>query len=265
MRKVRNIIHIDEELCTGCGQCVLDCAEGALQVIDGKARLVGEIYCDGLGACLSGCPTGALTVEQREAEDFDEQAVHALLKEREHQAAPAPSAGDVQPLACGCPGSAAMALKPLAPAGGHAGAAPAGPAASQLGHWPIKLTLLSSQAPFLQGADLLLLADCAAASLPDLHPRLLPGKAIALACPKLDDAAAHVNKLAQVLAGARPRSLTVVHMEVPCCKGLDFIAEKAIAQSGVDVRRGAIVVSRDGRVIHQDLPWAAPAAAAARA
>lgn len=274
MRKLRNIIRIDEELCTGCGQCVLDCAEGALQIIDGKAKLVGEIYCDGLGACLSGCPTGALTVEQREAEDFDEQAVHELLH-RQAQAAPdlapapaTPSAGDVQPLACGCPGSAAMALKPLAPAPGFTPAiADLGPGASQLGHWPIKLALLSPQAPFLQGADLLLLADCAAAALPDLHPRLLPGKAIALACPKLDDATAHVAKLAQVLSTARPRSLTVVHMEVPCCKGLEYIVEKATELAGVQIPRGSIMVSRDGKVMRQDLPWApsAPAAAAARA
>lgn len=243
MRKVRNIIHIDEEKCDGCGQCVLDCAEGALKVIDGKARLVGEIYCDGLGACLGGCPTGALTIEQREAEDFDEQAVHELL----HAAQPAEP--EPVPQACGCSGSAAMTMAPatVAPA--------AGPAPSQLGHWPIKLGLLGPQAPFLQGADLLLLADCAAASLPDLHPRLLPGKAIALACPKLDDASAHVNRLAQILAGAKPRSLTVVHMEVPCCKGLEFIAQQASQLAGLDIPRGSIVVSRDGRILQQNLPW----------
>ncbi len=246
MRKVRNIINIDEEKCTGCGQCVLDCAEGALKIIDGKAKLVGEIYCDGLGACLSGCPTGALTVAQREADDFDEQAVHQLLHAAQQPAAPEPA-----PLACGCPGSSAMSLSPTSPSAAPA----AGAVASQLGHWPIKLTLLSPQAPFLQGADLLLLADCAAASLPDLHPRLLPGKAIALACPKLDDANGHIAKLAQLLSGAKPRSLTVVHMEVPCCKGLEFIAEKAVQLAGVDLPRGSIIVARDGRVLQQRLPW----------
>lgn len=242
MRKLRNIINIDEEKCTGCGQCVLDCAEGALKVIDGKAKLVGEIYCDGLGACLSGCPTGALTIEQREAEDFDEQAVHELL----HAAKPTEPA----PLACGCPGSAATTLKPS-----NTAAPAAGPVSSQLGHWPIKLGLLGPQAPFLQGADLLLLADCAAASLPDLHPRLLPGRAIALACPKLDDAKAHINRLAQILAGAKPRSLTVVHMEVPCCKGLEYITQQASQLAGLDIPRGSIVVSRDGRILQQNLPW----------
>ena len=256
MRKIRNIIQIDEEKCTGCGQCILDCAEGALQLVDGKARLMGEIYCDGLGACLGGCPTGALKVIQREAEDFDEQAVEEILKARQGeppQAAATLQAPAPRPHAGGCPSLAAMTLQP-------AGTAPdVGQAASQLGHWPIKLQLLNPQAPFLKGADLLLLADCAAASLPDLHARLLGGRAIALACPKLDDAQAHINKLAQVLAQGQPRSLTVVHMEVPCCKGLEFIAQKALAQAGLEAPLGSMMVARDGRVLEQALPWRATA------
>lgn len=265
MPKTRNIIQIDEEKCTGCGQCILDCAEGALQLVDGKAKLVGEIYCDGLGACLSGCPTGALQVIERPAEEFDEKAVEKLLASQGRGLPhPAPAAlanhqhghhGHGQhhmPLTGGCPGSAAITFKP--------GAAPAptpGQAASQLGHWPLKLTLLNPQAPFLKGADLVLLADCTAASLPDLHARLLPGRAIALACPKLDDAQAHINKLAQVLAAASPRSLTVAIMEVPCCKGLEYIAQQALAQAGVQTKLGSLVVARDGRVLHSDLPWEA--------
>lgn len=248
MRKTRDIIQIDEELCNGCGQCILDCAEGALQLVDGKARLVGEIYCDGLGACLSGCPTGALTVVQREADEFDEAAVEELLQGQGQGAAPAEPQG--MPLAGGCPGHAAMSLSP-------APAAPApGAAASTLGHWPIKLQLLSPQAPFLKGADLLLLADCAAASLPDLHARLLPGRAVALACPKLDNAQAHVNKLAELLAGAEIRSLTVVRMEVPCCGGLNWIVEQALAQAGKDLPVGEMVIGRGGQVLSSaNLPW----------
>ena len=198
MRKTRDIIHIDEELCNGCGQCILDCAEGALQVVDGKAKLVGEVFCDGLGACLSGCPTGALTVERREAEEFDEAAVEELLRGQGREPHSAPAAPEPLPTAGACSGQAAMTLEPAAPPSSD------GQTASQLGHWPIKLQLLSPSAPFLQGADLLLLADCAAASLPDLHPRLLPGRAIALACPKLDNAQAHVDKLAELLAGGGP-------------------------------------------------------------
>jgi ferredoxin len=255
MRKLRNIIEIDEEKCTGCGQCILDCAEGALALVDGKAKLVGEIFCDGLGACLSGCPTGALTVTQREADDFDEKAVEELLRAQGRPVPPpqgghashaAPAAPAAPAMACGCPGSAAMALKPAASTA-CAGTA-ASTQASTLGHWPIKLALLSPQAPFIKNADLVLLADCAAAALPDLHARVLPGKAIALACPKLDDAQAHIKKLAAVLAEAQPRSLSVVHMEVPCCHGLMFVAQKAVEMAGVNTPIKAIVVGRDGKV-----------------
>jgi len=256
MPKVRPIIEIDEEKCTGCGLCVPACAEGALQVINGKARLVGEIFCDGLGACLGECPEGALRVIQRPAEEFDEAAVEKLLAAQKAapaelhgiEAAPAPGAT----MACGCPSSMAQSLKPSAP---PAGAKP-GNLSSSLGHWPIKLQLLAPQAPFLKGADLLLLADCAAAAYPALHPKLLPGKAVALACPKLDDAKAHIDKLAAVLAQAKPRSLTVVHMEVPCCKGLIFIAEKAMEKSGVRPQLGRMMIGMKGGVLEtQNLPW----------
>ncbi len=239
MKTQRDIITIDEALCNGCGQCVLDCAEGALRIVDGKARLVGEVLCDGLGACLAGCPTGALKVISREAEPFDEQAVAA--RQAAKPSAP-PSPGPL-PAAGGCPGHAAMSLAPARPA--EAGA----PQASTLGHWPIKLQLLAPGAPFLQGADLLLLADCAAAACPDLHARLLAGKVVALACPKLDDPAAHLAKLVQVLAGARPRSLTVVHMEVPCCTCLNVIARRALAEAGLALPVEEVVVARDGRVL----------------
>lgn len=256
MPSMRNIIHIDEELCNGCGQCILDCAEGALQLVDGKARLVGEIYCDGLGACLKGCPTGALTIERREAEAFDEQAVEDLLASqgKAPHAEPAPAQPQPLPSAGGCPGHAAMSLEPAAPAPAHD--EDDWPTPSQLGHWPIKLQLLSPQAPFLKGADLILLADCAAAALPDLHRRFLPGRAIALACPKLDDAQAHVDKLAELLAGGGMRSLTIVHMEVPCCSGLNWIVEQALQRSGVKLPVGEMVISRNGTVLgKRSLPW----------
>lgn len=239
MSQSRKIIQIDEELCNGCGQCITTCAEAALELVDGKAKLVGEILCDGLGACLSGCPTGALTIVDRPAEAFDEHAVEERLAQMKQPEAP--------PLACGCPGHTAMALQPLAPAP----AGDSGPALSQLSHWPIKLQLLNPAAPYLRGANLLLLADCAAASLPNLHSLLLPGKAIALACPKLDNAQAHVDKLAQVLAGSQPASLTAVIMEVPCCKGLEQIARLAVQKAELSLEVGAIVVSRDGRILER--------------
>ncbi|BEQ13981.1 ATP-binding protein [Desulfoferula mesophila] len=255
MPRMRGIIHIDEELCNGCGQCILDCTEGALQLVDGKARLVGEIYCDGLGACLSGCPTGALTIEKREAEAFDEEAVEELLASQDQPAHPEPVAPTVaQPImgGGGCQGHAAMSLEPTAPVASDDD----WPTPSQLGHWPIKLQLLSPQAPFLKGADLILLADCAAAALPDLHRRFLLGRAVALACPKLDDAQAHVDKLAELLAGGGMRSLTIVHMEVPCCSGLNWIVEQAMQRAGAKLPVGEMVISRNGTVLGQrNLPW----------
>lgn len=254
MPSTRDIIHIDEELCNGCGQCILDCAEGALQLVDGKARLVGEIYCDGLGACLQGCPTGALTIEKRPAAEFDEQAVEQMLSAQGKPSHTEPVQPVAQPFPSvgGCPGHAAMSLSPSAPASDEDD----WPSPSQLGHWPIKLQLLSPQAPFLKGADLILLADCAAASLPDLHRRFLPGRAIALACPKLDDAQAHVDKLAQLLAGGGMRSLTIVHMEVPCCSGLNHIVEQAMQRSGAKLPVGEMVISRTGTVLgKRNLPW----------
>jgi len=264
MPNTRDIIHIDEELCNGCGQCILDCAEGALQLVDGKARLGGEIYCDGLGACLQGCPTGALTIEKREAAEFDEQAVEELLSSQGKAPHAEPAAAPAQPfpVAGGCPGHAAMSLSPSPPAPAPAPASASAsdeddwPTPSQLGHWPIKLQLLSPQAPFLKGADLILLADCAAASLPDLHRRFLPGRAIALACPKLDNAQAHIDKLAQLLAGGGMRSLTIVHMEVPCCSGLNHIVEQAMQRSGAKLPVGEMVISRTGTVLgKRNLPW----------
>ncbi len=256
MPKTRDIIHIDQELCNGCGQCILDCAEGALQLVDGKARLVGEVYCDGLGACLSGCPTGALTIEKREAAEFDEQAVEKMLGQQGKAPHAEPTAAPAQPFpsAGGCPGHAAMSLSPSVPA--LAAEEDDWPTPSQLGHWPIKLQLLSPQAPFLKGADLILLADCAAASLPDLHRRFLPGRAIALTCPKLDDAQAHVDKLAELLAAGGMRSLTIVHMEVPCCSGLNWIVEQAMRRSGAKLPVGEMVISRTGKVLgSRNLPW----------
>lgn len=218
-------------------------------MVDGKARLVSEILCDGLGACLSGCPTGALKVIQREVESFDEKAVEEYLCAPGRPVPPSqggitrsPRSGRAPAQACGCPSSAATALKT---ATGWAEAAQP----STLGHWPIKLALLAPQSPFLKNADLVLLADCTAAALPDLHTRILPGRAVAMACPKLDDVQAHIIKLAAILAEAQPRSISVMHMELPCCCGLTFVAHKAAEMAGVNMPVKAVVVSRDGKVL----------------
>jgi ferredoxin len=228
------------------GSACLPAPKGALEIVDGKAKLIKDLYCDGLGACLGECPEGALTVIKRQADAFDEEAVEKMLsqkREAENSSAPQPQPMEV--MSCGCPGSAAKELKPATPAtvGSSQG--------SQLGHFPVKLALVSPQAPFLQGSDLLLLADCTATCYPDLHQKLLPGKAVAMACPKLDDAEAHINKLAEVLAAAKPKSLTVAIMEVPCCRGLVYVAQKAAQKAGYAPGATVMVVGRQGQVLDQ--------------
>ena len=246
------MIEIDEEKCTGCGECIITCAEGALELIDGKAKLVGDVYCDGLGACLGDCPEGALTIIEREAEAFDEVAVKELLRNRETAGHDHPRGGADAPeptLACGCPSSQTMVLDHGKP---PCEESPADAPRSALGHWPIKLQLLGPGAPFLKDSDLILLADCTAASFPDLHRKLLAGRTIAMGCPKLDDIEAHINRLAEILQGARPRSLTVAYMEVPCCYGFVHAAQEAVKRSGVDLAVGRIKISRNGEVLEEE-------------
>ncbi len=206
---IREIIQIDEEKCDGCGECVVACAEGAIQIIDGKARLVSDVYCDGLGACVGECPQGALTVVHREAPDFDEAAVERHLSRSARPSPPAcPTSGG------GCPSSSMRTMTP----------AESGPATlagnSQLGHWPVQLMLVPPHAPFLQEADLLICADCVPFTVPDFHAKYLSGRSVVVGCPKLDDLSYYYEKLKAIFAQARPASITVLRMEVPCCGGL---------------------------------------------
>ena len=243
----RQIIGIDEDKCNGCGQCADACAEGALAIIDGKARLVKESYCDGLGACIGECPQGALTIEDRVADAFDEEAVeeHLAHSGRIHAAHDAqPQA--VEPLACGCPGTTAETLHPEA-ARERAGSVCDAPT-SQLRNWPVQIHLLPLQAPYYQGADLLLAADCVGFAYPGFHHDLLHGRTLAVGCPKLDDAGFYVDKLAKILAENDIRSLTVAHMEVPCCFGLERVAEQAVEKSGKQISVEVAIVGRDGKL-----------------
>ncbi len=234
---LRNIIKIDEEKCNGCGKCVTACAEGAIAIIDGKARLVSEIYCDGLGACLGTCPEDAITIEQRQAAEFDEAATEQHLKRLKAQA-PAP-------MPCGCPGSLARTLerKPAAPA-------PSAPAASQLTQWPVQLTLVSPTASYFKNADLLLAADCVPFAMADFHGRFLAARKLIVGCPKLDDAEAYVEKLADIIKANALNSLTVVHMQVPCCSGITYIAKKAIEKAGVPLAFEDITISLEGDILN---------------
>jgi ferredoxin len=228
---LRKIIHIDEEKCDGCGVCVPACPEGALEVIDGKARLVSEIYCDGLGACLGECPRGAITVEEREAADFDEAAVRERLAEKvEDEAANARKAEREEPKAPpfpasgGCPGAALRML-------GSKNEVVRDPSAAQqesaLRQWPVQLMLVPPFAPFLKESDLLICADCVPFALPDFHARYLQGRALLVGCPKLDDLGFYREKLRNIFEVAKPKSLTVLRMEVPCCGGIAVAAIEA--------------------------------------
>ena len=251
MARRRKIIEIDEKKCNGCGQCVSACAEGTLELVNGKAKLVKDIYCDGLGACIGECPEGALKIIEREAGSFDEKAVESRKEGKKPKSKggktpkTANPGGTGETLPCGCPSNTVMDLKTTKTSTPRT----AGEIHSELSHWPIKLKLLPPEAPFLKGANLVLLADCSAAAYPNLHPHLLRGRAIVMACPKFDDLEGHINRLAAILEASRPKSLTVVIMEVSCCRGLLFAAEKAVELSGAKIPLNRIVVGRDGRIL----------------
>jgi len=251
----RSIIQIDEEKCNGCGECILACAEGALTMVDGKAKLVREVYCDGLGACLGECPTGALTIVEREAEDFDAEEVDRHLRqagrELSHEHDPArPGSRQVQAPAhahgpvMACPSAGAMQLEREQKSGPEPGEL-----VSELGHWPVKMQLLGPATPFLQGADLILTADCVPFAFPDFHRKLLRGKVVAIGCPKLDDLEAHIERLTEIIRDAGLKSLTVVHMEVPCCFGFVQAAREALTRAGSSLPLQEIVISRHGKIL----------------
>lgn len=238
---IRNIVLIDEDKCNGCGECVGSCAEGAIAIIDGKAKLVSEIYCDGLGACLGSCPQDAITIEKRESAEFDEAATEEHLKKTK------PAKQPDTPFQC--PGTMMQSFDKAKQSQCDGGASDnAGDTTSQLGQWPVQLTLLSPQAPYFKNADLLLTADCVPFAMGDFHSNLLKGKAIAIACPKLDDIDPYIEKIAEIIKLNDLKSLTVVHMTVPCCSGMTYIAKQAIAASGVDMKFQDISIDLQGNI-----------------
>jgi len=256
---LRQIIKIDEDLCNGCGQCVPGCAEGALQIVDGKARLVKEQYCDGLGACLGECPTGALTIEERDSEEYDVEATNAWLTSIGRDPVPhvAPPVVPPAPQSVrshqqahshggGCPGSRLMSFSQTED--NLATHAQLGAAKSELRQWPVQLMLVPPTAPFLREADLLIAADCVPFAYPDFHRKMLKNRAVLIACPKLDDAAHYIEKLAQMIRINEFRSITIAHMEVPCCFGLGKIVSAAIERAGIKVPVISINVGLQGEL-----------------
>jgi Fe-S-cluster-containing hydrogenase component 2 len=219
-KTLRKIVQINEDKCNGCGACIISCSEGALKIVDGKAKLVSEKYCDGLGNCLN-CPQGAITIEEREAEEFDESAVDVHLQALQTEESPP----------CGCPSAniARFTRETAAPEASKRQAA----IESRLGHWPVQLALVPPTAPFLKGADVVLAAHCVPFAYAGFHQDFLgDNTALLTACPKLDDFQAHQEKLNSILEQSGIKSLTVLHMEVPCCSGLVHMAKQAILASG---------------------------------
>ena len=243
MNKIlRKIIEIDEDLCNGCGNCVTGCAEGALQIIDGKAKVVSETFCDGLGACIGECPTGALQIVEREAPPFDEEAVkkHLTKKEKEPETMP-----------CGCPSAHIQIFDK--PSSCEAANKPKhfekAEEESALTHWPIQIKLIPASAPFLKGADLLVLADCTAVAFPTLHRDLMKGKVVMMGCPKFDDVHEYVEKFADIFKTAGIKSVTTVVMEVPCCAGMPMIVKKGMEAANKKVPMKEIVLSLRGKIL----------------
>ncbi len=250
MKVVRKIIEIDDDLCDGCGNCVPSCAEGALQIIDGKAKVIADIYCDGLGACLGDCPTGALSIVEREADEFDEEAVEELLtkqKTAEPETIPMVSGG--------CPSARMQTFDSSAsqPASASAAETTATGAEmeSALSHWPVQIMLVPPTAPFLKGADLLVLADCVPVAFPTVHRDFIQGKSVLLGCPKLDNAQFYIEKFAQICKQSGVKSITSVVMEVPCCSGLPMIVKKGMELSGVEIPMEEVVISTRGKILER--------------
>lgn len=269
----RKIVKIDDQKCDGCGACIPNCVEGALVIVDGKARLVKDSYCDGLGACLGVCPQGAITIEERAAEAFDEAAVAARTSASDlcagspsdEAAAPTEAGHDAQDVPArapcataptgrptGCPGMRMMTFAPAAPATSADENSPSA-RPSALGHWPVQLSLLPIEAPFFQETELVLMADCVAYALADVHDRFLRGRALAIACPKLDDVSPYVDKLAEILRTNTIRGLVLVHMEVPCCGGIARMAREAAARCGRPIPARDVMVSVRGDILSDEL------------
>lgn len=232
---IRKIIQIDEEKCNGCGLCVPSCAEGAIAIVNGKAKLISDKYCDGLGACLKECPEGALKIVEREADPFDESAVHEHLSKQKDE------------LPCGCPGASVRNLEPC----------PVPDSLidndivfkSELSHWPVQLTLVPPTAPFLRDREVVLVADCVPFAYANFHRDFLKGRSVLVACPKLDDFKGHVEKLANIFKIANIKKLIIVHMEVPCCFGLNHMVHQAMEIAGKRVDIDEVTISVKGNIL----------------
>lgn len=242
----RNIIHIDEEKCNGCGLCANACHEGAIVMIDGKARLISDKYCDGLGDCLPACPTDAIKIIEREAEAYDDEAVQALKEQKEQK-----EKKEQKELPCGCPGTMAKKITrereaevPKVEVPPEAG----GARPSELTQWPVQMKLVNPKADYFKGADLLVAADCTAFAYGDFHRDFIKGHTTIIGCPKLDDNNYYQDKLTEILSANGIKSITVVRMEVPCCSGIVSAVKNAMLNSKNIVPYREVVIGIDGTI-----------------
>ena len=231
MKQLRKIIEINEELCDGCGQCIPNCAEGSLAIVDGKVKLVAENLCDGLGACLGVCPTGALRIVERQADAFDEDAVEDYLHNRRERERTACEAANAPTLL-----QAGAAIKPI---GQNLGP-------NSWTNWPVQLRLIPPTAPFLKGADLLIIADCCPVVCRDFHGKYLDGRVVLMGCPKFDDKEAHRERLAEIFRANNPKSITLLIMDVPCCSAFVGIVRQASQAAGCSIPIKTVTISRQG-------------------
>jgi len=256
MVQQRNIIEIDEERCDGCGQCVTACQEGAIAIIDGKAKLISETYCDGLGACIGECPQGAIKIEQREAKEFDPAAVEKHLSQRGaaiEQAGP-DAHGEAGPLPCGCPGTLTQALEREAAHSAETAGEQPEHEPSALTNWPVQLMLVPVNAPYFDGARLLIAADCVPFAFAGFHRHFLVGRVLLVGCPKLDDAELYRRKLAGIFAENEIKGIEVAFMEVPCCFGLLHLVRGAVEDCGKNIPVATTKIAIRGEILERSGP-----------
>lgn len=231
----RNVIEIDQDLCIGCGLCTKACHQGAIQLVDGKARLMSDSYCDGLGMCLPNCPVDAIQLVEKETDAFDTRRKDFALK------------GQSPSVSGGCPGSQARSFASLSPKPAASEATTS--TLSQLRQWPVQLHLVSTTAPYLQGANLLIAADCTSFAYGDFHNKFMRGKVTLIGCPKLDDTNAYLDKLTEIFRMNDIQSVSVVRMSVPCCGGITRLVQQAIKQSGAIVPYAEVTISTEGEIL----------------
>ena len=262
MKTQRKIVNIDETRCNGCGQCVSACAEGAIGLVNGKARLVSENYCDGLAACLGECPEGAISIVEREADAFDPEAVehHKNSEERRAESGEQKTATPIAELRtpnvlpCGCSSTHLRMFGDACETANQP--ASQGNISSALSHWPVQIRLVPPTAPFLKGADLLVASDCTPVACPNFHRDFLKGRTVLLGCPKFDDTEEYINRFADIFRTAGIRSITILIMEVPCCSKMPLIVQQAMALAKKNIPVETVIVSPEGTIVKRQKPAA---------